>query len=200
MALRTRARPVSASTPASDTPLLYPTARLLANLVGATIPRNKAIVGDNAFAHESGIHQHGMLKNRETYEIMRAEDVGFARTQLVLGKHSGATRPARAAGESRPRRSTMRQLDVVFARFKTLADKKREVFDNEDLDALALGQDPEALGPWQLDNLHATTHLGGGASASVRLRHEDGRRIRRSGNRRRPGAMRCCARSSAPPA
>jgi 2-isopropylmalate synthase len=66
------------------------------------------------------------------------------------------------------------QLDDVFARFKTLADKKREVFDS-DLDALALGHDPEALGPWKLDNLHATTHLGGGASASVKLKHEDGR-------------------------
>ncbi len=61
------------------------------------------------------------------------------------------------------------QLEEVFPRFKTLADKKREVFDS-DLDALALGQDPDALGPWQLEHLHATTHLGGGASASVQLR------------------------------
>src|SRR5580704_17304407 len=88
MALRTRADRYGLDT-GIRTPLLYPTSRLLANLVGATIPRNKAVIGDNAFAHESGIHQHGMLKNRETYEIMRPEDVGFSRTQLVLGKHSG---------------------------------------------------------------------------------------------------------------
>ncbi|MGA9334058.1 MAG: 2-isopropylmalate synthase [Rudaea sp.] len=172
MALRTRADRFQLDT-GIRTPLLYPTARLLANLVGATIPRNKAVVGDNAFAHESGIHQHGMLKNRETYEIMRAEDVGFSRTQLVLGKHSGR-HALRERLMSLGHDLDDAQLDVVFARFKTLADKKREVFDN-DIDALALGQDPEALGPWKLDNLHATTHLGGGASASVRLRHEDGR-------------------------
>ena len=155
------------------TPLLYPTARLLSDLVGSTIPRNKAIVGDNAFAHESGIHQHGMLKNRETYEIMRPEDVGFSRTQLVLGKHSGR-HALRERLANLGHEFDDAQLDEVFTRFKTLADKKREVFDN-DLDALALGQDPEAIGPWKLDNLHATTHLGGGASASVKLRHEDGR-------------------------
>jgi len=155
------------------TPLLYPTARLLANLVGSTIPRNKAVVGDNAFAHESGIHQHGMLKHRETYEIMRPEDVGFSRTQLVLGKHSGR-HALRERLANLGHELDDAQLDDVFTRFKTLADKKREVFDS-DIDALALGFDPEALGPWRLDNLHATTHLGGGASASVRLKHEDGR-------------------------
>ena len=172
MALRTRADRFGLET-GIRTPLLYPTSRLLANLVGATIPRNKAVIGDNAFAHESGIHQHGMLKNRETYEIMRPEDVGFSRTQLVMGKHSGrhALRE-RLAGLGHELDDA--KLDEVFTRFKTLADKKREVFDS-DLDALALGQDPEALGPWRLENLHASTHLGGGASASVKLRHEDGR-------------------------
>jgi 2-isopropylmalate synthase len=146
---------------------------LLSNLVGSTIPRNKAVVGANAFAHESGIHQHGMLKNRETYEIMKPEDVGFSRTQLVLGKHSGR-HALRERLANLGHELDDAKLDDVFTRFKTLADKKREVFDS-DLDALALGQDPEALGPWKLENLHATTHLGGGASASVKLKHEDGR-------------------------
>jgi 2-isopropylmalate synthase len=155
------------------TPLLYPTARLLSDLVGSTIPRNKAIVGDNAFAHESGIHQHGMLKNRETYEIMKPEDVGFSRTQLVLGKHSGR-HALRERLTNLGHDVDDAQLDNVFVRFKALADKKKEVFDS-DLDALVLGQDPEAVGPWKLQNLHATTHLGGGASASVKLQHEDGR-------------------------
>jgi len=172
MALRTRADRFPFDT-GIRSPLLYPTARLLANLVGSTIPRNKAIVGDNAFAHESGIHQHGMLKHRETYEIMRAEDVGFSRTQLVLGKHSGR-HALRERLTNLGHELDDAQIDDVFTRFKTLADRKREVFDS-DLDALALGFDPDALGPWKLDNLHATTHLGGGASASVRLRHEDGR-------------------------
>ena len=172
MALRTRSDRYRFDT-GIRTPLLYPTARLLADVVGSTIPRNKAVVGDNAFAHESGIHQHGMLKHRETYEIMRPEDVGFSRTQLVLGKHSGrhALRERLASLGHEPSES---ELDEVFTRFKTLADKKKEVFDS-DLDALALGLDPEAVGPWRLQHLHATTHLGNGASASVKLRHVDGR-------------------------
>ena len=172
MALRTRRDRFNLDT-GIRTQLLYPTSRLLANLVGTTVPRNKAVVGDNAFAHESGIHQHGMLRNRETYEIMRAEDVGFSRTQLVLGKHSGrhALRERLAAlGHELDEQ----QLDVVFTRFKALADKKREVFDS-DIDALALGQDPESVGPWRLEHLHSSTYLGGSASASVKIRHEDGR-------------------------
>jgi 2-isopropylmalate synthase len=172
MVLRTRADRFQLDTNIR-TPLLYPTARLLSDLVGSTIPRNKAVVGDNAFAHESGIHQHGMLKNRETYEIMRPEDVGFSRTQLVLGKHSGR-HALRERLVSLGHELDDAALDAVFTRFKTLADKKKEVFDG-DLDALALGQDPEALGPWKLESLDATTHLGGRASASVKLKHEDGR-------------------------
>jgi 2-isopropylmalate synthase len=172
MALKTRSDRFNFET-GIRTPLLYPTARLLADLVGATIPRNKAIVGENAFAHESGIHQHGMLKHRETYEIMRPEDVGFSRTQLVLGKHSGR-HALRERLVNLGHELDEKQLDELFTAFKTLADKKREVFDS-DLDALALGLDPEAVGPWRLQHLHATTHLGNGASASVKLKHTDGR-------------------------
>ena len=72
-----------------NTQRLVPTSRLVANITGIQVQRNKAIVGQNAFAHEAGIHQDGMLKERTTYEIMRPEDVGFATTELVLGKHSG---------------------------------------------------------------------------------------------------------------
>jgi 2-isopropylmalate synthase len=172
MALRTRGDRYAFET-GIRTPLLYPTARLLADVVGAVIPRNKAIVGENAFAHESGIHQHGMLKHRETYEIMRPEDVGFSRTQLVLGKHSGR-HALRERLASLGHEFDDARLDEVFARFKTLADKKKEVFDS-DLDALALGLDPDAVGPWRLQHLHATTHLGNGASASVKLKNADGR-------------------------
>src|SRR5699024_757040 len=96
---------------------------------------NKAIVGANAFAHESGIHQDGVLKYRETYEIMRAEDVGLGTNRLVLGKLSG-----RAAFASRLEQlgitfASKEELAEAFARFKTLADKKREIYD-EDLQAL----------------------------------------------------------------
>jgi 2-isopropylmalate synthase len=105
---------------------------------------NKAIVGANAFAHESGIHQDGILKHRETYEIMRAEDVGWNTNKLVLGKHSG-----RAAVKARFEAlgitfETQDELNAAFIRFKELADKKHEIFD-EDLQALVSDTRPHAL-------------------------------------------------------
>ncbi len=175
MAMRVRPDLFSGLVTGINSQRLHATARLLSQITGQPIARNKAIIGENAFAHESGIHQHGMLKHRGTYEIMRAEDVGVARTQLVLGKHSGRH-------ALRERLSALghmlddRALDEVFTRFKTLADKKREVFD-ADIEAIALGRDPEAAGPWHLTHLHATSHIGSNASASVRLTHDDGREI-----------------------
>ncbi|MCL2725381.1 MAG: 2-isopropylmalate synthase [Polyangiaceae bacterium] len=174
MALRTRADHFKVQT-GIRTPLLLPTARLLSNVTGTTIPRNKAIVGDNAFAHESGIHQHGVLKKRETYEIMQPEDVGVERSQLVLGKHSGR-HALRDRLKSLGYEVDEAQMDDVFVRFKALADKKKEVFDS-DLDALVLGQDPAVVGPWRLIQMQSTSHLGGGASAAVRLGHDDGRPV-----------------------
>jgi 2-isopropylmalate synthase len=174
MALKVRAPHFGVDT-RIDTRKLYPTSRLLSLLTGQNVPRNKAIVGENAFAHESGIHQHGMLKHRGTYEIMHPQDVGIAETKLVLGKHSG-----RHALRSRLQTMGYSPDDVemenIFARFKALADKKREVHD-DDLEAIALGHDPEAVGPWHLVQLNSSSHLGGSASASVRLSHEDGTEI-----------------------
>ena len=172
MALKVRGAYYGADT-RIDTRRLVPASRLLAQVTGQPVPRNKAIVGENAFAHESGIHQHGMLKHRGTYEIMRPEDVGMAETRLVLGKHSGrhALRQRLAALGHAVDEAAM---DALFARFKALADRKREVTD-EDLEALALGQDPDAAGPWRITQLNTATHLGGSASASVKLAHEDGR-------------------------
>src|SRR2546426_4206698 len=99
-----------------NTQRLYPTSRLVSNITGIQVQRNKAIVGRNAFAHEAGIHQDGMLKERRTYEIMRPEDVGFQHTDLVLGKHSG-----RAALADRVRklgyRLSAEQLQEVFENF-----------------------------------------------------------------------------------
>jgi 2-isopropylmalate synthase len=109
--------------------------KLVSNITGFPIQPNKAIVGANAFAHESGIHQDGVLKNPETYEIMRAEDVGWSANRMVLGKHSG-----RNAFRSRMRDlgvefDSEEGLNGAFERFKQLADKKHEIYD-EDLQAL----------------------------------------------------------------
>ncbi len=109
---------------------LVPTSRLVANITGIQVPRNKAIVGRNAFAHEAGIHQDGMLKDRSTYEIMRPEDVGLERTNLVLGKHSGRAALAdRAAALGY--QLTGEQLQTVFEQFKVLADRKKEIYDGD---------------------------------------------------------------------
>ncbi len=113
-----------------NTQRLVPTSRLLTSITGMNVQRNKAIVGQNAFAHEAGIHQDGMLKERTTYEIMRPEDVGLSKTDLVLGKHSG-----RAALGDRARELgyhlTGEQLQEVFEEFKKLADKKKEIYDGD---------------------------------------------------------------------
>src|SRR6185369_16233456 len=114
MALKTREAFFNVRTRIQTT-RLYPTSRLVSSITGMPIPRNKAVVGENAFAHEAGIHQHGMLKHRGTYEIMRPEDVGFARSQLVMGKHSGrhALRERLGALGHAPDEA---QLDDIFVR------------------------------------------------------------------------------------
>jgi len=129
MALRTRFDYYGCET-AINTKRLVPTSRLVSNVTGLQVQRNKAIVGRNAFAHEAGIHQDGLLKERTTYEIMHPEDVGFQRTDLVLGKHSG-----RAALADRARELGYHleedQLRTVFDEFKVLADKKKEIYDSD---------------------------------------------------------------------
>lgn len=134
MATRTRHDLFNISTNI-DTTHIVPTSRLVSSITGFPVQPNKAIVGANAFAHESGIHQDGVLKHRETYEIMKAEDVGWGANKMVMGKHSG-----RAAFRSRLEElgvtfDTDAALNEAFARFKDLADKKHEIFD-EDLQAL----------------------------------------------------------------
>jgi 2-isopropylmalate synthase len=160
-----------------DSRKLFPTSRLLSSITGMPIPRNKAVVGENAFAHESGIHQHGMLKHHSTYEIMRPQDVGMSRTHLVLGKHSG-----RAALRERIKELGFELSDAelarVFEEFKALADKKKELFDG-DIEALVLKAEFAASGPWHLESLHAVSDSAGGAMARVGLRHGDGRLVSR---------------------
>ena len=118
-----------------DTTQIVPISRLVSSVTGFPVQPNKAIVGANAFAHESGIHQDGILKFRETYEIMRAEDVGWSTNKLSLGKLSGRAAFAARLEELGINFESKDDFNQAFTRFKDLADKKREIFD-EDLQAL----------------------------------------------------------------
>ncbi|MCG6936318.1 MAG: 2-isopropylmalate synthase [Proteobacteria bacterium] len=118
-----------------DTTQIMNCSRLVSGITGFAVQPNKAIVGANAFAHESGIHQDGVLKSRETYEIMRAEDIGLTTNRMVLGKHSGRNAFRTRLGELGVEFKSEAELNDAFARFKELADKKHEIFD-EDLQAL----------------------------------------------------------------
>ncbi|MGZ8263602.1 MAG: 2-isopropylmalate synthase [Burkholderiales bacterium] len=118
-----------------DTTQIVPASRLVSGITGFPVQPNKAIVGANAFAHESGIHQDGVLKSRETYEIMRAQDVGWNANKLVLGKHSGRNAFKTRLAELGIVIDSEEALNSAFKRFKDLADKKHDIFD-EDLHAL----------------------------------------------------------------
>ncbi len=134
MTVRTR-RDVFQLDTGIDTTQIVPASRLVSNITGFPVQPNKAIVGANAFAHESGIHQDGVLKHRETYEIMRAEDVGWSTNRMVLGKHSGRNAFRTRLEELGVSFGSEEELNAAFARFKELADKKHEIYD-EDLQAL----------------------------------------------------------------
>jgi 2-isopropylmalate synthase len=134
MAVRTR-RDVFNLETSIDTSQIVPTSKLVSTITGYPVQPNKAVVGANAFAHESGIHQDGVLKFRETYEIMRAEDVGWNANKLTLGKLSGRNAFRSRLDELGIALDGEEALNAAFARFKTLADKKSEIFD-EDIQAL----------------------------------------------------------------
>ncbi|HEY5677230.1 MAG TPA: 2-isopropylmalate synthase, partial [Myxococcales bacterium] len=177
MAIRTRADYLRLHTNIR-TQNLYSASRVVSGATGFHVARNKAVVGQNAFAHESGIHQHGMLQNAETYEVMRPEDVGFKSTSLVLGKHSGrhalATRLREMGHDLEPG-----QVDRVFEELKKLADKKKEIYDG-DLDALLVNlfqNGQGASGRWQLVSLSAVSGTGTPPSAAVSLLRRDGRKV-----------------------
>ena len=134
MAVRTR-RDVFPCDTRLDTTNIVPASRLVSNITGFPVQPNKAIVGANAFAHESGIHQDGVIKMRETYEIMRAEDVGWSANRIVLGKHSGRNAFRQRLKELGIEFKSNFEFNSAFDRFKELADKKHDIFD-EDLQAL----------------------------------------------------------------
>jgi len=168
MALKTRGAEFNATTNIRTQQLIR-TSRIVSNLTGFIIQPNKAIVGENAFAHEAGIHQHGVIMDRQTYEIMRPEDVGLSESVLTLGRRSGR-HGLRQRLEELGYKVADDQLDALYERFLEIADKKKQVYD-EDLQMImhqATAQVPEV---WELVSLETTS--GGTPTATVTLRKED---------------------------
>jgi 2-isopropylmalate synthase len=148
---------------------IVPASRLVSGITGFPVQPNKAIVGANAFAHEAGIHQDGILKHRETYEIMRAQDVGWTNNRLVLGKHSGRAAVKARFEELGVRFDTPEEMETAFQRFKELADKKHEIFD-EDLQSIAGNvATGDAEERFRLVALEAISHTGEKPRATVVL-------------------------------
>ncbi|OOZ36049.1 2-isopropylmalate synthase, partial [Solemya elarraichensis gill symbiont] len=158
MAVRTRQDIFDCDTDINATHILS-ASRLVSSVTGFIVQPNKAIVGANAFAHEAGIHQDGVIKYRETYEIMRAEDVGWNANQLVLGKHSGRNAFKVRLAELGVEFNNEEGLNDAFRRFKELADKKHEIFD-EDLQALVSETQTEAYEAIKLVSLKVCTETG----------------------------------------
>jgi 2-isopropylmalate synthase len=152
-----------------DTTQIMTCSRLVSGITGFVVQPNKAIVGANAFAHESGIHQDGVLKSRETYEIMRAQDVGWAANRIVLGKHSGRNAFRTRLMDLGIEFESVEALNEAFSRFKDLADKKHEIFD-EDLQALVTDSGLESGNEWlKLVSLRVCSETGETPNASVTL-------------------------------
>ena len=175
MALRTRGgdgHPYHGYTTNIDATRIFPTSRMVANLTGVSVQRNKAIVGQNAFAHESGIHQDGMLKNRNTYEIMDPRAIGVPESKLVLGKHSGRHALGQRI-EALGYTINADTLNRVYDAFKALADKKKDVFD-EDIEALLDTQMDTQRELWHLDSFQVTSGTNAIATATVVVRDSAG--------------------------
>ena len=170
-------RPVDSEEPLSniDTRQIYKTSRLVSNLTGMLVQPNKAIVGANAFAHESGIHQDGVLKNKLTYEIMDAQSIGLTDNQIVLGKHSG-----RHAFSSRLKELgfelTENELNKAFVKFKDLADKKKEITD-WDLEAIANDEIQQAPELFRVELVQVSCGNHAQPTATVTLRTPDGEEL-----------------------
>jgi 2-isopropylmalate synthase len=174
MAVKTRADYFALQT-SINTRRLCPTSRLVAHVTGLAVQRNKAIVGQNAFAHEAGIHQDGMLKDRSTYEIMRPEDVGLSKTELVLGKHSGR-HALRERVQALGYHLDDAQFQLVFESFKVLADRKKAIYD-ADIEALAEAQIHSGPALWTLESFHTSAGSNSMPMAAVCLAHVDGRKV-----------------------
>jgi 2-isopropylmalate synthase len=153
-----------------DTRKIYPASRLVATITGMHVQRNKAIVGENAFAHEAGIHQHGVLTNPQTYEIMRPDDIGVPASRLVLGKHSGR-HAFKERVDALGYALTDEQINAAFEKFKTLADKKKQVFD-ADIEAIIDQQIGAAVQVWVLEALQTTAGSNAIPTATIKLSRE----------------------------
>ncbi|MCV6611155.1 MAG: 2-isopropylmalate synthase [Amphritea sp.] len=171
MALRTREDVMGLHT-GIDTTQIVPASRLVSSVTGFPVQPNKAIVGANAFAHESGIHQDGVLKHRETYEIMTAQDVGWNANKMVMGKHSGRSAFRSRLEELGTVFESDAELNEAFARFKDLADKKHEIFD-EDLQALVSDTRASHYEKYKLSSLSVTSQTGETPVANVTLAVDD---------------------------
>ncbi len=154
-----------------NTKEIYPTSRLVATITGIEPQPNKAIVGKNAFAHESGIHQDGVLKHQQTYEIMRAQDIGIETNNIVLGKHSGR-HAFKKKIEELGFRLDQEELDRAFERFKILADKKKEIRD-DDIRALITNEISSAPEVYKLTKLQINDCSEGVPSAAVTIKYKD---------------------------
>ncbi|HQU37933.1 MAG TPA: 2-isopropylmalate synthase [Anaerolineales bacterium] len=171
MALKTR-HPVFNLETGIETKQISRVSKLVSNYTGIVVQPNKAIVGANAFAHEAGIHQDGMLKHQTTYEIMRPEDVGVNQTKLVLGKHSGRHALRTRLAELGHSLDEV-ELDKAFARFKELADRKKVIVD-ADLEALIADEFYRPRDVYLLNDMQVTCGTMGMPTATVRLRGPDG--------------------------
>lgn len=154
---------------------IYKTSKLVSNLTGIVVQPNKAIVGANAFAHESGIHQDGMLKDRNTYEIMRPEDVGVPDSLLVLGKHSGRHAFSRRIKDLGYKINDDKITDSLFEKFKGLADKKKCIFD-DDIIALIEEGVSDVKETFVLEYVAASSGIGIVPTATVRLHKAAGKK------------------------
>ncbi|MCK5727536.1 MAG: 2-isopropylmalate synthase [Thiotrichaceae bacterium] len=156
-----------------DSSQIVPASRLVSRITGFPVQPNKAIVGKNAFAHESGIHQDGVLKNRETYEIMRAQDVGWSDNQIVLGKLSGRNAFSTRLSELGHEFTSVHELNQAFQKFKNLADRKHAIFD-EDILLIALqGQAVVNEETYELVFSNVCSETGETPNAQVTLRIND---------------------------
>lgn len=170
MALRTRKDFYDAET-GVNTKQIYRSSKLLSNITGVPIPPSKAIVGANAFAHESGIHQHGVIANARTYEIMNSTDVGIPQNTMVLGKHSGK-HALREKLESMGYELSDEELESVFTRFKDLADKKKDIT-SSDIEALVLHRQAAVQGSCQLVSHVVNTGHGVPNISCIKLQRGD---------------------------
>jgi 2-isopropylmalate synthase len=167
MALKTRNDVYHADTNIAISEIMK-SSKIVSNMTGISVQPNKAVVGRNAFSHESGIHQDGILKKRQTYEIMDPKDIGLTETRLVMGKHSG-----RHAFKMQLVKLgfdlTSDQLEKVFVAFKALADRKKNVYD-EDIEAIIQDEISQSLSAWQLEYLKVSVETGATPMAKITIK------------------------------